>query len=503
MDKYKALEYEKLFKTHLIDGYRLDSILGFGKSAVVFKGVKDDLFSAIKIFDDELVEKYGVEIQEKRIKHELSLKNHKIKNLVNILGGGNYPLNERYFHYIIMEYFEGETLKDYIKREGAQEEKFCKNVFQFLFDICNELIKMDIAHRDIKPENIMIHGNNLMLMDLGVIKIINHENITDDELSKPFIGTLRYAPPEFLFRDEKDNTDSWEAINIYQIGGVLHDLIMGKELFHQYKEPYASLVLAVKEEVPTISRVDFSFNFLKLVRNLLLKNPENRLKCFREIDIDKISNQLDNSEASNLINDIKIMTDDYNTKMEEVKFKSQELLNLRKKVLEFHNKILISLDNSWKYLKEHDLFDNVEMINQRKDNKYDHFYILYKLSGDLNKGFSNSYYIIIELIIEIPEYIKSSIISIIGNHPNEGDILKIFKDRNNYNKKITFFEGAFDNESFTQYYHKYFLLLHKKSLEYMRPFVEAEIKNRKDNIGKKINFFISISSKAKIIDSIN
>ena len=81
MDKAKSIQLEKALKGKNFNGYNVLSLVNNGKSAAVFKAEKQNKFFALKIFDNELVERFGHEIQIKRIEQEISLKNHGIKGL--------------------------------------------------------------------------------------------------------------------------------------------------------------------------------------------------------------------------------------------------------------------------------------------------------------------------------------------------------------------------------------------------------------------------------------
>jgi hypothetical protein len=69
-----------------------------------------------------------------------------------------------------------------------------------------------------------------MVMDFGVIRPVGEPGITDGD-QRPFIGTLQYSSPEFLFRTEADTPEGWRALTFYQLGAVLHDLIMRQRIF--------------------------------------------------------------------------------------------------------------------------------------------------------------------------------------------------------------------------------------------------------------------------------
>ena len=92
MDAIKAKSYESLFNGKQIDGWTVAKLIGFGKSAAVFRAEGDARTYAVKIFDTELDERFGHEIQLKRIKQEIGLRGHGIPNLIDIVGVGSYPI---------------------------------------------------------------------------------------------------------------------------------------------------------------------------------------------------------------------------------------------------------------------------------------------------------------------------------------------------------------------------------------------------------------------------
>ncbi len=92
------------------------------------------------------------------------------------------------------------------------------------------------------------------------------------------MGTLKYSPPEFLLREEQDTEAGWRAITFYQLGGVLHDLIMRRALFSDFEEPYARLVNAVQHEIPKIESKSVPPALVELARYCLLKPVKTRLQ---------------------------------------------------------------------------------------------------------------------------------------------------------------------------------------------------------------------------------
>ena len=99
---------------------------------------------------------------------------------------------------------------------------------------------------------------------------------TDTPTHRHFVGTLRYAPPELLLRRERsEDAEAWRAIDIYQIGTVLYELIQGARLFgHVPEDPYAEVVVAVLQERPSLVRSDVGDDVSSQTDVLLLYRRE-------------------------------------------------------------------------------------------------------------------------------------------------------------------------------------------------------------------------------------
>jgi len=274
LDEVKAKVLEKSLIGKYIGGYQILKLLDHGKSAAVFLALKEKNNYAVKVFDDELISKYGGVVQFERIKREIGLKEHPHKNLVNIIEGGICSITNN--HYLVMEFIEGENLKTCLQ-EINQEDIF--HYISQLATVAKHLDDLGYAHRDIKPENIMINlaEKKLTLMDLGVIKPIYGADLTDNDGIFHFIGTLQYSSPEYLLRNEEDSQEGWRALTFYQIGAVLHDMIMQVPIFKEECEPFSRLVIAVKDNNPVIKSDTVNQDLIHLAQCCLLKDPQKRL----------------------------------------------------------------------------------------------------------------------------------------------------------------------------------------------------------------------------------
>ena len=275
MDKVKAAAWEADLTGKEIAGCEVVSLIDHGKSAAVFKATRDGEVVALKIFDDEIIERYGDKTQLARIDRELTLVGKEHPNMVKIVDGGVDATTGN--HFITMEYLEGPSLERCLL--SLPEEKVPMLIAQ-LASCCEYLESLSLAHRDIKPSNIVILENysRLVLLDFGVMKPIGEIGVTDASGIQSFIGTLQYSSPEFLLRREEDTIDGWRALSLYQIGGVLHDLIMRRPLFEEYANPYARLVNAVQNDTPIVSSSTVPTYLVEACRAALVKNPTTRME---------------------------------------------------------------------------------------------------------------------------------------------------------------------------------------------------------------------------------
>ncbi len=265
-----------------LTGYVFIDVLGNGKSAAVFRATAPSGSSrAIKVYDPELAARYGAAVQEGRQQRELTLANHTCPNLVQIYGGGKLATNKGEATYLEMEYVEGFDLSAKIAPR-AFDDAAIRKALRELCVAADYLHQRGLCHRDIKTDNIRLRPNgHLVLLDLGVLRPLGRSDLTDTPTNRYFVGTLRYAPPELLHRrEDAEDTNAWRAIDVYQIGTVLYELIQGAKLFaHVPDDPYADLVIAVDEHRPSLVRSDIGEDLIRLSRNALEKEPASRLRA--------------------------------------------------------------------------------------------------------------------------------------------------------------------------------------------------------------------------------
>lgn len=282
MDSVRAERMARELIGQQVGGWLIHRLINAGKSAVVFAARKDRQQSALKIFDPELVERFGKATQLARIDRERSLIGERHPHLVQILDGGECRVTHHLF--VAMEFIDAPNLGASLTLVPRDK---ISPIMQQVASAARFLEKKGLAHRDIKSENIAIFPDfsRAVLLDLGVLRPIGDSDLTDEE-ARVFIGTLRYSSPEFLTRTEQDTVEGWRAITFYQLGAVLHDLIMRRPLFQEFSDPFAVLVEAVKSEKPEIHADDVIAELVLLAQNCLVKAPEARLALVSWSDFD-------------------------------------------------------------------------------------------------------------------------------------------------------------------------------------------------------------------------
>lgn len=271
MDSAQATFLSNSLIGNYIQDWLITGFLGAGKSAVVMSATRQGQQAAVKVFHPELIERYGEKTQLQRIEREKSLIGDKHPAIVEIYDGGKCSKTGHLF--VAMEMVPYKNLREVLQ---AVPLIAYRSLIAQLASAAMYLEERGMAHRDIKPENIAVSADfsSLKLLDLGVLRPFGISELTDID-SRPFVGTLRYSSPEFLLRQDQETLESWRSTTFYQIGAVLHDLLMKKEIFHEFSEPYSVLVQAVLNENVHVFSADAGL--VRLCKHCLVKDATTRL----------------------------------------------------------------------------------------------------------------------------------------------------------------------------------------------------------------------------------
>ena len=200
-----------------LDGrYELQEVIGVGGMAVVYKAYDniDDRTVAVKILKDEFL---ASEEFRRRFKNEskaIAVLSH--PNIVKVY---DVSYGDK-LQYIVMEYVEGITLKEYIEQQGVISWKETVHFTTQILRALQHAHDKGIVHRDIKPQNIMLLENGtIKVTDFGIARFSRSETRT---MTDTAIGSVHYISPEQARGDITDDKS-----DIYSVGVVMYELLTG------------------------------------------------------------------------------------------------------------------------------------------------------------------------------------------------------------------------------------------------------------------------------------
>ena len=204
-----------------LDGrYEVQEIIGVGGMSVVYKAYDnvDDRIVAVKILKDEFLQNDDFVRRFKNESKAIAVMSH--PNIVKVY---DVSFGEK-LQYIVMEYVDGITLKEYIQKQGAITWNDALYFTTQILRALQHAHDKGIVHRDIKPQNIMLLADgHIKVTDFGIARFSRSETKT---LTENAIGSVHYISPE---QAKGEFTD--ERADIYSLGVVLYEMLAGRVPF--------------------------------------------------------------------------------------------------------------------------------------------------------------------------------------------------------------------------------------------------------------------------------
>lgn len=197
-------------------------------------------------------------------------------NIVSIYDVGE----EDSLYYIVMEYMNGQTLKQYINQHSSLRVEKALDIMMQLTSAISHAHQNHIIHRDIKPQNILIDRNgNVKITDFGIAMALSATSITQ---TNSVLGSVHYLSPEQA-RGGMANRKS----DIYSLGIVMFEILTGRLPFSG--ESAVSIALKhLQSETPSVRR--WNSNIPQSVENIVLKatakDPFHRYNSVDEMEED-------------------------------------------------------------------------------------------------------------------------------------------------------------------------------------------------------------------------
>ena len=258
------------------DRYEIIKTIGEGGMANVYLA-NDTILDrkvAIKVLRGDLSndEKFIRRFQ----REALSVSNLSHPNIVEVYDVGE----EDGQYYIVMEYIEGKTLKQLLKKRETLTLPELIDIMLQLTDGLAHAHESYIIHRDIKPQNIMILDNGLVkITDFGIAMALNATQLTQ---TNSVMGSVHYLPPE-----QANGKSATVKSDIYSLGILMYELITGSVPFKGDNAVEIALK-HMKEKIPSIRKQNPTIP--QSVENIVIKatakNPRNRYDSVKEMHDD-------------------------------------------------------------------------------------------------------------------------------------------------------------------------------------------------------------------------
>jgi len=186
-------------------------------------------------------------------------------------------------YYIVMEYVEGKTLKQLLKKRGSLTLSEAIDIMSQLTDGMAHAHNSYIIHRDLKPQNIMIKDDGqIKITDFGIAMALNATQLTQ---TNSVMGSVHYLPPE-----QASGKGCTIKSDIYSMGIIFYELLSGSLPFRgdnaveialkHMKEPLPNL----RDENPSIPQ-----SIVNIIKRSTAKNPKNRYDTAREMHEDLLT----------------------------------------------------------------------------------------------------------------------------------------------------------------------------------------------------------------------
>ena len=274
-----------------LDGlYRVESLIGTGGMANVYKAVvvaqngpvPAGTEVAVKVLRQELMHDPDLVRRFKNESKAISLLNH--PNIVKVY---DVSVSDN-LQYIVMEYVDGMTLREYLNERGGKLTS--RETVHFISQILKALDhahRNGVVHRDIKPQNIMLLDNGqLRMMDFGIARVSRAENqLTGGKA----MGSVHYISPEQAKGDETDRKS-----DIYSVGVMMYEMLSSKlpfdadDVVEVALKQISDQPKSLQELNPTIPR-----GLVEITEKAMAKLPANRYASAAEM-LDALNAFVDN-----------------------------------------------------------------------------------------------------------------------------------------------------------------------------------------------------------------
>ncbi len=276
----------------LNDRYEIVQFVGQGGMAKVYLGFDKVLNRdvAIKVLQEEFTDNEQFLNKFKREAQAAGKLSH--PHIVNIYDTGI----DHNIYYIVMEYVDGGTLKDYINAKGKLSYRESINYALAIASALSQAHKNNIIHRDVKPQNILLTRAKRLpkVADFGIARAITSSTMT---MVDETMGSVHYLSPEQARGGYLDARS-----DLYSLGILLYEMVTGKLPFDS-DSPVAVALMQIQEDIVPLREIDPNApkGLEVIIQNLTAKSPNDRYQ-----------------DAASLIEDLKKVRSDFNAHINRI-----------------------------------------------------------------------------------------------------------------------------------------------------------------------------------------
>ena len=222
-----------------LDGrYEITELIGVGGMANVYRGrdIMENRVVAVKILKSEYSENEEFVRRFRNESKAIAVLSH--PNIVKIYDVGY----ENSMQYIVMEYIDGITLKEYIEQQGMLKWRDCVHFTIQILRALQLAHDRGIVHRDIKPQNVMLLSDgSIKVMDFGIARFSRE---VEKNAGEKTMGSVHYVSPEQASGIRTD-----ERSDIYSVGVMMYEMLTGTKPFNG--ETAVEVALKHMNDAPT------------------------------------------------------------------------------------------------------------------------------------------------------------------------------------------------------------------------------------------------------------
>ena len=259
----------------LNDRYEILEVVGSGGMATVYKAECKLLnrYVAVKVLKDSL--RYDLDLKEKFNKEAQAAAKLSHNNIVSIFDVGEIDgLN-----YIVMEYIDGITLKEYISQNKPIHWKVARNIAIQIGMALEHAHANGIIHRDIKPHNILITKDNVIkVADFGIASAVSSETVVAGG-SNAAMGSVHYISPE-----QARGGYVTETTDIYSLGVIMYEMVTGQLPFDGDNAISIAMMKLEKDPVNCkVINLDIPQDIAAIIMRAISRDPAARYQTVQEM----------------------------------------------------------------------------------------------------------------------------------------------------------------------------------------------------------------------------